>query len=67
MNISLAQAAEVLGKTSDELMFLVQANRIQAGVDQDTLAWTFQLEEVLTLKKTLEEESLQEEKQFLTE
>jgi hypothetical protein len=67
MNISLAQAAEVLGKTSDELMFLVQLNRIQAGVDQDTLVWTFQLEDVLTLKKTLEEESLQEEKQFLTE
>jgi len=67
MNISLAQAAEVLGKTSDELMFLVQLNRIQAGVDQDTLVWTFQLEDVLTLKKTLEEESLQEEKQFLAE
>jgi hypothetical protein len=67
MNISLAQAAEVLGKTSDELMFLVQLNRIQAGVDQDTLVWTFELEDVLTLKKTLEEESLQEEKQFLTE
>lgn len=67
MNISLAQAAEVLGKTSDELMFLVQSNRIQSGVDQDTLEWTFQLEDVLNLKKTLEEESLQEGQQFLTE
>jgi len=67
MNISLEQAGEVLGKTSDEMMFLVQSKRIQAGVDQDTLVWTFQLEDVLKLKKELEEETLQESQQFLSE
>lgn len=67
MNISLEQAGEVLGKTSDEMMFLVQSKRIQAGVDQDTLVWTFQLEDILKLKKELEEETLQESQQFLSE
>jgi hypothetical protein len=67
MNISLEQAGEVLGKTSDEMMFLVQSKKIQAGVDQDTLVWTFQLEDVLKLKKELEEETLQEGQQFLSE
>jgi hypothetical protein len=67
MNISLEQAGEVLGKTSDEMMFLVQSKKIQAGVDQDTLVWTFQLEDVLKLKKELEEETLQEDQQFLSE
>lgn len=63
MNITLQQAAEILSKTPDELMFLVQGNQIKAGVDQDTLAWSFDLQEVLTLKSTLEEDA----QQFLTE
>lgn len=56
MNISLKQSADILGKTEDEVMFLVQTNRIKAGVDQDTLAWSFVLDEILQLKKRLEEE-----------
>jgi hypothetical protein len=59
MNISLEQASEVLGKSQDELMFLVQTNRITAGVDQDTLAWEFDLNKVLELKGVLDEEAQQ--------
>ena len=66
MNLSIKQAAEILGKTRDELMFLVQTNKIQAGVDQDTMAWMFDLNEVLQLKKNLEED-LTESKQLLVE
>jgi hypothetical protein len=66
MNLSIKQAAEVLGKTRDELMFYVQTNKIQASVDQDTMAWMFDLNEVLQLKKNLEED-LTESKQLLVE
>jgi len=66
MNLSIKQAAEVLGKTRDELMFYVQTNKIQASVDQDTMAWMFDLNEVLKLKQSLEEE-LTENTQLLVE
>lgn len=66
MNLSIKQAAEILGKTRDELMFYVQTNKIQASVDQDTMAWMFDLNEVLQLKKNLEED-LTESKQLLVE
>jgi len=56
MNIGLAEAAAIIGKTSDELMFLHQTNKIQAGVDQDSLAWQFKLQDVLDLKAELEAE-----------
>jgi hypothetical protein len=59
MNISLKQASDVLGTTQDELMYLVQSNRIEAGVDQDTLAWEFNLNEILELKDILKEEAQQ--------
>ena len=52
--ITLSEAATILGKTDDEMMFEVQNGNIQAGVDDDTLAWTFDLSEVLALKKSLE-------------
>jgi len=54
MNIGLAEAAAIIGKTSDELMFYHQTNKIQAGVDQDTLAWQFKLEDVLKLKAAID-------------
>lgn len=54
MNIGLGEAAAIIGKTSDELMFYHQTNKIQAGVDQDTLAWQFKLEDVLKLKAAIE-------------
>lgn len=54
MNIGLKDAAAILSKTEDELMYLNQTNRIQAGVNQDTLAWQFKLEDVLKLKAAIE-------------
>ena len=60
MKISLQQAADILSMSDDEVMFLKQTNRINATVDQETLVWEFDLNEVLTLKETLVTE--QEEK-----
>ena len=54
MNIGLNEAAAIIGKTSDELMFYHQTNKIQAGVNQDTLAWEFKLEDLLKLKVAIE-------------
>lgn len=54
MVIGLTEAAAIIGKTSDELMFYHQTNKIQAGVDQDTLAWQFKLEDVLKLKAAID-------------
>lgn len=73
MKVSLQQAAEVLGKTPDEVLFLVQDGRMQANQSQDTeikyLAdgrvefneepanpeWIFEFDEVLRVKKELDE------------
>ena len=63
MNIGLKEAAAILGKTEDELMYLNQTNKIQAGVDQDTLAWQFKLQDVLDLKAELEAEIAAKEEQ----
>jgi len=54
--LSKKDAADVLSMSEDELMFAVQLNKIQAGVDDDTLAWTFVLEDVLKLKQQIEDE-----------
>lgn len=66
MDIGLKDAAQIIGCTEDELMFYVQTNKIQASVDQDTMAWMFDLNEVLQLKKNLEGD-LTESKQLLVE
>jgi len=39
----------------------VQSSKIQAGIDEDSLAWTFALEDVLELKKKIEELEAQEQ------
>jgi len=54
--LSKKDAADVLSMNEDELMFAVQLNKIQAGVDDDTLAWTFVLEDVLKLKQQIEDQ-----------
>ena len=54
--LSKKDAADVLSISEDELMFAVQLNKIQAGVDDDTLAWTFVLEDVLKLKQQIEDQ-----------
>lgn len=67
MNLDKTQAAEILSLTEDELMFLQQSGRIQAGVDQDTLAWTFALDDVLKLKQALDEEKQSSEEEVESE
>lgn len=66
MDLTLTQAADVLTKTEDEVMFLVQTNQLQALVDQESLAWRFRLDEVLSVKKLLEE-SAESQQQLLLE
>lgn len=59
MNISLKQAADILSITGDEVMFHHQTNRINAGVDQESMAWQFDLNEVIKLKEELDKEVLE--------
>lgn len=60
MNIGLNEAAAIIGKTTDELMYYHQSKNIQAGVNQDTLAWEFELNDVLKLKAELEKAEAEE-------
>jgi len=56
MNISLEKAAQTLGITQDELMFKAQnENKVQVGIDEDTMTWTFDFDEILSLKEDLEQ------------
>jgi hypothetical protein len=66
MKVSLEQAASILGKSSDEVMYLVQSQKITAGVDPDTLSWNFELDKLLSLKTQLDE-GVQFDPQFLAE
>lgn len=66
MKVSLEQAASILGKSSDEVMLLVQSQQITAGVDPDSLSWNFELDQLLSLKTQLDE-GVQSDPQFLTE
>ena len=54
MKLTLKEASEILGITQDELMFLNQKGKIQARVNNNSLAWEFLLPEILALKATLE-------------
>jgi len=56
MQISLKQASEILNLSEDEVMFNKQQGKIQASVDQDTLAWKFDFDDVIKLKDSLDEE-----------
>jgi len=58
MILDIKNAAEILSMSEDELMFAVQLKKIHAGVDEDTLAWTFALEDVLKLKQQIEEQEV---------
>ena len=74
MNLTLQQAADVLGKTPDEVLFIVQDKRLKAKTLHDTEIkynedgtiefvdepsepeWQFKFEDVIELKKELEED-----------
>ena len=66
MKVSLEQAASILGTSPDEVMLLVQSQKITAGVDPDSLSWNFDLEQLLSLKTQLDE-GVQSDPQFLAE
>lgn len=63
MDLTLEQVAGILTKTEDEVMFLVQSNRLRAGmVENDrSFSWTFQLDDVLKIKAELESELEEDE------
>jgi hypothetical protein len=66
MRVSLEQAASILGKSSDEVMLLVQSQKLTAGVDSNSLSWNFELDQLLSLKTQLDE-GVQSDPQFLAE
>jgi hypothetical protein len=47
-------------------MYLVQTNKLTAGVDPDSLSWNFELDQLLSLKTQLDE-GVQSDPQFLAE
>jgi len=63
MNVSLPQAAKILALSEDEVMFLHQQNTLQAMVNQDTMAWEFNIDEVLQYKYQQEQFAEDEESQ----
>jgi hypothetical protein len=62
MNISKTQAAGILALTEDELMYLHQQGRLKAGIDQDSMLWQFDINEVLAMKVVLDKEAAEEAK-----
>lgn len=66
-DLTLEQVGGILSKTTDEVMFLVQSGKLQAGVDQDTMAWKFDLTHVLEVKQAIETKENLTEQQLLVE
>jgi hypothetical protein len=50
MVLSASQASGILGITEDELLFLHQTNKLEATVNQESLIWEFNLEDILKIK-----------------
>jgi len=66
-DLTLEQVGGILSKTTDEVMFLVQSGKLQAGVNQDTMAWKFDLTHVLEVKQMIESKENLTEQQLLVE
>lgn len=66
-DLTLEQVGGILSKTTDEVMFLVQSGKLQASVDQDTMAWKFDLTHVLEVKQMIESKENLTEQQLLVE
>ena len=56
MVLSASQASGILGITEDELLFLHQTNKLEATVNQESLIWEFNLEDILKIKAEEETE-----------
>jgi len=61
MKLAINQAAEILSKTNDEVMFIVQSGGLTASVNEENITWEFDLQEVLTLKANMESETDEQE------
>jgi len=51
MNIDLNQAAKILEKSEDEVMYLVQTEYITPKIDEESMSWIFDLEDILRIKE----------------
>lgn len=50
MRIDLKQASDILEKTEDEVMYLVQTDYLKSYINED-MQWEFELQDILTAKK----------------
>lgn len=55
MLIELSHAAKILDSTDDELMFMVQSGDLKSEIDEDSMTWQFEIEDVLELKAKLDQ------------
>lgn len=55
MLITLEHAAQILTHSPDQVMFMVQSGDLLARIDEETIEWKFDIDEVLTLKAKLDE------------
>jgi len=63
MVISKSQAAGMLALPEDELMFLHQQGKLKASVDQESMQWQFDFDEVLQIKAALDKSKAAEEEE----
>lgn len=54
MLVELDHAAQILTSTTDEVMFMVQSGDLQSHIDDDTMTWKFEINDVLELKAKLD-------------
>lgn len=69
MRINKEQAADILRKTVDELLYIVQDGRLTSYTEETdtTIDWVFELDEVLAVKKQLDEDLDGQLRQILLE
>lgn len=62
MKIDIKRTSNILDKTHDEVMFLVQEQRLTSFINEENMSWEFDLDEVIELKHKLQaEEEIVEE------
>jgi hypothetical protein len=66
MLIDIKYTSDILEMTEDEVMFQHQSGFLSAYIEEDDMKWQFDMDDVLSLKRKLDEEkNLQ--RQMLTE
>jgi hypothetical protein len=66
MLIDINYAAGILEMTEDEVMFQHQSGLLPAHIEEDSMKWQFDMDDVLSLKRKLDEEN-ERQRQLLTE